>query len=109
MYRQIIRHQNNFDEVLKIISDGRLGLAVLLEDEKPIGVITDGDVRRLLKSQREKALQYSAGEFFTPNPKTISADKKLVEAEELMQKLKITVLIVTEQDKLVGVIHRYDI
>ncbi|MBD65259.1 MAG: arabinose-5-phosphate isomerase [Halobacteriovoraceae bacterium] len=99
----------DFDNVLKVISDGRLGLGVVIEDEKPIGVITDGDIRRILKSKKEKALSLHAKDFFTKDPKTIATDMKLVQAEEIMQTQKISTLLVVEDEKLKGILHRYDI
>ncbi len=74
----ILSNDMKFDEIISIISQGRLGLGVVLKDEKIISVITDGDIRRLLKNEKEKALQFSAGEFGSSNPLTIDANEKLV-------------------------------
>lgn len=105
----ILSTDMKFDEIISIISQGRLGLGVVLKDEKIISVITDGDIRRLLKNENEKALQFSAGEFGSSNPLTIDANEKLVVAEAMMQEKKVTAILVTEQSKLVGIVHRYDI
>ncbi len=105
----ILSNDMKFDEIISIISQGRLGLGVVLKDEKIISVITDGDIRRLLKNEKEKALQFSAGEFGSSNPLTIDANEKLVVAEAMMQEKKVTAILVTEQSKLVGIVHRYDI
>ncbi len=105
----ILSTDMKFDEIISIISQGRLGLGVVLKDEKIISVITDGDIRRLLKNEKEKALQFSAGEFGSSNPLTIDANEKLVVAEAMMQEKKVTAILVTEQSKLVGIVHRYDI
>ncbi len=105
----ILSTDMKFDEIISIISQGRLGLGVVLKDEKIISVITDGDIRRLLKNEKEKALQFSAGEFGSSNPLTIDTNEKLVVAEAMMQEKKVTAILVTEQSKLVGIVHRYDI
>lgn len=98
-----------FDEIISIISNGRLGLGVVVENDKIKSVITDGDIRRLLKAQKEKALNFKAGEFGTESPLTIEPNQMLVKAEEIMQQKKVTAILVSENEKLVGIIHRYDI
>jgi arabinose-5-phosphate isomerase len=105
----LLSAQTGFDEIISVISSGRLGMAVVMQEDQVLGVITDGDIRRLLKNEREKALDFKAIDFASPNPLSISPEQKIVEAEKLMQEKKITTLLVTEQQKLVGIIHRYDI
>ena len=98
-----------FDEIISVISNGRLGLGVLLDNGKVQGVITDGDIRRLLKKEREKALSMNAKDFGSKAPVTITSVEKLAAAEELMQEKKITALVVVEDGKFCGILHRYDI
>lgn len=105
----ILNMQMEFDEVISIISNGRLGMGVLLESDNIEGVITDGDIRRVLKSKKEAALKLLAKDFYTKNPITIESDKKIVAAEQLMHEKKISALIVTNNKKFAGILHRYDI
>lgn len=98
-----------FDEIISIISNGRLGLGVLLDGTKLLGVITDGDIRRALKDKKANALSMKAGDFATKTPITIEASEKLVQGEKIMQDKKITALVVTENGKFIGILHRYDI
>ena len=105
----IVKDNALFDEILSIVSDGRLGLAVLLENEQVKAVITDGDIRRFLREKKADALTMKAKDFPIKKPITIESSEKLVKAEALMQEKKITALVVTENGRFVGVLHRYDI
>lgn len=98
-----------FEDVISVISNGRVGLGVVLKDNTILGVISDGDIRRALKEKKADALKLKASEFLTSNPLRIEAGQKIAVAEELMQEKKITTLIVVENDKLVGILQRYDI
>lgn len=103
----IIEADMLFDEVISIISSGRLGVGVILENSKAVAVITDGDIRRVLKSEKAKALEMRAIDFATRSPLLISPEKRIVHAEEVMLKKKISTLIV-EDEKFLGILHRYD-
>ncbi len=102
----IIAADANMKEVIHTISDGRLGLCIVGEAE---GIITDGDLRRHLDQDAATLMTKKAADIMTPQPKTIDANAKLSQAEELMNQVKIASLLVTEADKLVGVIQIYDL
>jgi arabinose-5-phosphate isomerase len=87
----------------------RLGAtAVLDNNHNLIGVITDGDLRRLL--QRAIDLKtITAADMMSKNPKTIEADVLAVEALQIMRELSITQLIVLDGGKYVGMIHLHDL
>ncbi|MDY0136327.1 MAG: KpsF/GutQ family sugar-phosphate isomerase [Thiomicrospira sp.] len=93
-------------EVIHTMSDGRLGLCIVGEGE---GIITDGDLRRHLDTNPAELMNLRARDIMTPKPKSIQADAKLCDAEEMMNKLKITSLLVEEAGQLVGVIQIYDL
>lgn len=105
----LVNLQDGFEIILNAITSARMGIAVVEEKGKVLGVITDGDIRRGISKYKEKTLNKKAFELMTENPKTIDLNLKLVLAEELMQELKISSLLVTESEKLVGVLSRYDI
>ena len=105
----ILKPDMPFDEIISVISNGRLGLGIVLEGDKVKSVITDGDIRRLLKTEKEKALSFKASEFGSHNPLSISSKEKLVAAEQMMQEKKVTAILVIDNDELKGIIHRYDI
>lgn len=98
-----------FDQIISAISNGRLGLGVIIDNDNLVGVITDGDITRVLKDKKADALTLTASDFGVKTPITINAKDKLVEGERIMQDKKITALVVVEDDKFVGILHRYDI
>lgn len=98
-----------FEEVISTISAGRMGIGIVMDNSRLVGLITDGDVRRALKDKKAKALELKAFEFCTTNPRTINQNEKIVVAETLMQEGKFTSLLVLDNEELVGIIQRYDI
>ncbi len=98
----------SLSEVILEISSNRLGATIVLEGEKVQGVITDGDLRRML----EKGVDVSAlkaKDIMSANPKTISIDSLAVDGFHLMEKNKITQLVVTNGDSYAGIVHLHDI
>jgi arabinose-5-phosphate isomerase len=87
----------------------RLGATAVLDDSNAlIGVITDGDLRRLL--QRDVDLKaITAADMMSHNPKTIEADILAVEALQIMRELSISQLIVLDNQKYVGMVHLHDL
>lgn len=104
----IIQLNDQFSDILNIISKGRMGIGVVVDQSKSIGVITDGDIRRLLEDKKEKAISVRAADFYSKNPKVVSPETKIAEVEKIMQEQKITTVLVTENDKLLGILNRYD-
>ena len=97
------------DVVLEISSKGFGATAVVNDEGKLVGIITDGDLRRFVQRggdfNRERAK-----DVMTKNPKTVTADRLAAEALKLMEDYKITVLIVVDEDyKPIGIIHIHDI
>lgn len=96
-------------EVIHIVTSGKIGLVVVLDDNNIIGIITDGDIRRAMEDKEESFFKLTAKELMSENPVTIIPDLKLAEAEEVFQSNKINSLLVEEDKKLVGIIQMYDI
>lgn len=96
------------NEVILEISGNRLGATAVLEDEKLVGVITDGDLRRMLERKMPTG-ELRAGAIAGRNPKTIEADELAVHALELMREHDITQLIVTREGDYTGMIHLHDL
>lgn len=96
------------DAIVKM-SEGKLGNIVFLENEKPIAILSDGDLRRALLRD-DFDLMKKAYNYGTQNPKTIS-DQHLLASDVLsrMEKDKIQLLIVTENEKLIGLLHLHDL
>ena len=105
----LLKEDMKFDEIISIISNGFLGLGVLLDGDKVKGVITDGDIRRALQEKKHSALDLTAADFITKKPLSIGADEKILVAGELMQERKITALLVEHDERFCGVLHLYDL
>lgn len=97
-------------EMIHAISKGGLGLIIICDGDRIEGIVTDGDVRRAMERRRAEFFGIRAADIATPNPKTISPDEKLIEAEKMMTRNKVTSLLVADEaGKLQGVIQIYDI
>jgi arabinose-5-phosphate isomerase len=90
------------------ISSKRLGTTAVLDNDKLMGVITDGDLRRMLE-KNNTINGISAGDIMTKNPKTVDKNSLVVDALGIMRKNNITQLLVLDGTKYVGVIHLHDI
>lgn len=90
------------------ISEKRLGVTAVVEDEKVVGIITDGDIRRML-STNETITGIKAKDVMTINPKTVKPNDMVVDALNLMEDFSITQLVVTENGIYKGIIHLHDI
>lgn len=86
----------NFTDCLSIMNEGRMGVALVMENQQLKGIITDGDIRRALTAKGENTLKQCAKDLMTSNPKTIHADAYLSEAEQFMKAHKIHSLIVVD-------------
>lgn len=96
-------------DVIVEITKKRLGVTVVVDDKENIlGVITDGDLRRMLEKDLPPA-KVKAKDIMTLSPKTIESEELAVDALDLMRKQNITQLIVTENNRYVGIIHLHDL
>ena len=95
-------------EAVLTISEGRLGLVVIIENQQIKGIVTDGDLRRALVSQVDMN-QANIADIMTRSPITIAPEMMLVDAEALMLEKKIKALIVADQDKhIIGILEIFD-
>ena len=95
-------------EVIVEISTKRLGSTAVIENDQIIGIITDGDIRRMLENY-EIINNLVARDIMGENPITIPANEMAVNALDIMQKKDITQILVTENDKYIGVVHFHDL
>ena len=82
--------------MIHAISKGGLGLIVICDGDRIEGIVTDGDVRRAMERLRGEFFNIKAADIATRNPKTIAPDEKLIEAEKMMTRNKVTSLLVTD-------------
>ena len=99
---------DSLDKIIFEISSKRLGATAVLDSNTIVGIITDGDLRRMLEKDIE-IKTISASFLMTKNPKTIQKKTLLYEAFSLMKKHNITQLLVQDGEQYVGIIHLHDI
>ncbi len=95
-------------DVIFEISEKMLGVTAVIENHKIIGIITDGDLRRML-SKTENFSNLTAKDIMGSNPKSIDNDAMAVDAMELMEANDISQLLVEENGKYAGVVHLHDL
>src|ERR1700680_983463 len=97
-------------DVIYEMSRKKLGVPAVVEGEKLVGVISDGDLRRLLELRGKDALDLAAGECMTRNPRTIKGNEFAAPAVAVMEEKKITSLAVVDgSGKLEGIVHLHDL
>ena len=102
--------QTKMPDVIYEMSRKKLGVTAVVDGEKLLGIISDGDLRRLLQRRGKDALDLTAGECMTRNPKTISASELTATALAIMEERKITSLVVADaQGTLQGIVHLHDL
>ena len=104
----VVAPETDIKQVIVEISQKMLGVTAVLDGEHIVGVITDGDIRRML-SRYDQIKGLRARDIMTTHPKTIAAEVLAVDALDFMQNHKITQLLVTRQGKYVGVIHLHNL
>lgn len=106
--RPQVNPDTSLKDVIVEISQKRLGVTAVVEKDKLIGIITDGDIRRMLE-KHDNFLGMTAKDIMTKNPKTIESENMVVDALNIMEDFSITQLIVTDNSNYKGVIHLHDI
>ena len=95
-------------QVIVEISEKMLGVTAVLDHGKLVGIITDGDIRRMLYKY-DNIIGLTARDVMTSNPKTIGADVLAIKAMEIMQEKKISQLLAMEKENYVGVVHLHNL
>lgn len=104
-----VRLSDHLDRIIIEISSARLGATAVLDDQgKVVGIITDGDLRRMLE-RRKDIVRVKAEDIMSHSPKAIEADELAIDAYQIMENNKITGLIVTRDGIYCGIIHLHDI
>lgn len=104
----VIDKDMNLGDAIILVSKGKLGLGVSTENDKVIGLITDGDIRRAMEKWREKFFDKKVKDIMTTTPKSVLPSTKITEIQRIMHQFKVhTVLVVNEENKLLGVVDHY--
>lgn len=105
-----VGQQTRMPDVIYEMSRKKLGVTTVVDGDMLRGVISDGDLRRLLEKRGKDALDLTAGECMTRDPKTISRHEFAATALAIMEEKKITSLIVLDgSGKLEGILHLHDL
>ncbi len=98
----------NIKNIILEISSKRLGCCAVLNENRLVGIITDGDLRRML--QKHIAVEkLTALDIMSENPKTIQKEELAIRAFEIMKKNNITQLLVMENNEYLGIVHLHDL
>lgn len=115
LYRQnerpLVNPSTPLRETILEMTSRRLGCAVVVDDGKVVGIVCDGDLRRMMKKHQQlDGLHLTAADIMTPKPKTVCPNEFAVKALDKMRKNAITQLVVVdEQGSYLGVLHIHDI
>ncbi|PKD21165.1 D-arabinose 5-phosphate isomerase [Salegentibacter salinarum] len=107
MKPQVAPETSVTDAIIEI-SEKMLGVTAVIENNKIIGIITDGDIRRMLKNNTEFK-NLTARDIMSPNPKTIDQDSLAVDALEMLEENKISQLLALDNQTYAGVVHIHNL
>jgi len=106
----MVNSQTTMPEVIYEMSRKKLGVTTVVEGNRLLGIISDGDLRRLLERRGKDALDLTAGECMTHDPKTILATEFAATALAIMEERKITSIVVVDGHRNVkGIVHLHDL
>lgn len=101
----IINKKLSIADAIIEISKAKLGLAIVVENDEILGIITDGDIRRTMQKHQAESFNMSVKEIMTTNPICINQEDKLMDAEQMFKKKSIHTLVVCDQNnKLAGIL-----
>jgi arabinose-5-phosphate isomerase len=106
--KPMVTPETPIKKVIFEISEKRLGVTAVIENEKVIGIITDGDIRRML-NENDTFTHLTAKDIMTKNPKMIQSSTMVTDALNILEDFAITQLIVVDNDEYKGVLHLHDI
>jgi arabinose-5-phosphate isomerase len=102
--------QAKMPDVIYEMSRKKLGVTAVIEGDKLVGIISDGDLRRLLESRGKDVMDLTAAEAMTRDPKAIGKGEFAATALAIMEEKKITsLMVVSEGSKLEGIVHLHDL
>jgi len=105
----VCRPETTLKEAISVMTHGRMGVILIQESGKLLGIFTDGDLRRAMLKESEGMIHKTMASLMTPNPKTINENVMIVQAEEQMLRDKITLLVVVDDaNNLAGILEIYD-
>lgn len=107
-HKPLVSPDSTIKNVIVEISEKRLGVTAVVENNKVVGIITDGDIRRML-NKTENISGLTAKDIMTINPKLIKTTDMVVDAFNILEDFSITQLVVVDDGTYKGVLHLHDI
>jgi arabinose-5-phosphate isomerase len=107
-HKPMVTPTTSIKDVIVEISEKRLGVTAVIDDKKLVGIITDGDIRRML-NKTETISGLFAKDIMTINPKTIQLSSMVIDAFNIMEDFSITQMVVEDNNDYVGILHIHDI
>lgn len=106
----VVQTSSSLNEIISKISEGRLGLTLVNQGDETVGVITDGDLRRLLNQKERNSWDSRAKDIMSLNPISVQEGTSISEAEEILRKRKITTILVKNRmDIVTGIVQIFEL
>jgi len=102
-----VRPDMPLSEAIEIVTNGKLGIGIVVERGELVGIITDGDIRRAMQKLGQEFFATPVAQIMSKNPKTISRNAKIVEAGEMMNHHSIHTLVVLDDNNVCGIIDSF--
>ena len=106
--KPMVEMDTDVKKVIVEISEKMLGVTAVIKDNKIVGIVTDGDIRRML-NKYDNINGLMAKDIMTSNPKVIEADVLAVKALKIMQDNEISQLLAVDGDHYIGVVHLHNL
>ena len=104
----VLPPEMHLGEAIILVSKGKLGLGIAEVDNKIVGLITDGDIRRAMEKWQAEFFDRTVSDIMTRTPKTVKPDTKITEIQRIMNQYKVhSVLVIDDDDHLLGVVDHY--
>ena len=107
-HKPMVTPDASIKKVIMEISEKRLGVTAVIENNQVIGIVTDGDIRRMLNT-RDTFSGLTAQDIMTKNPKSINSSILVSEALNVLENNSITQLVVVDDTEYKGILHLHDI
>jgi arabinose-5-phosphate isomerase len=107
-HKPMVSPDASIKKVIMEISEKRLGVTAVIENNQVIGIVTDGDIRRMLNN-RDTFADLTAKDIMTKNPKNINSTILVSEALDILENNSITQLVVIDNNEYKGILHLHDI
>ena len=104
----VLPPEMHLGEAIILVSKGKLGLGIAEVDDKIVGLITDGDIRRAMEKWQAEFFNRTVSDIMTRTPKSVRPETKITEIQRIMSKYKVhSVLVTDEENHLLGVVDHY--